>query len=197
MMLGLLVALPLMLSASDSAVACGRAHARHTPVINVRADHSMGTVAVLVHRYSPTTRSSANKRSHSASLHPVVAAPSSAVPGRLRRDPSIAMASTSAREPPPPISPQIMTVNGWLSVPIGKTELVSGLPLSQSCGHVGGCGCCQANGACCGMACCAAALIASAPTLPSTHDYAWTERPPQLSQITYSDTLFRPPCLGA
>jgi hypothetical protein len=161
---GLLVGLAFLLPMSDSAVACGRSHSRYILVANARAA-------------KPITL---------AGHHHVVARPRSTSPAAVpvRRDTPIAKTMTSVRDP--------SAREAW---PSGSNlELASRLPSFQPCGHSGGCGCCNGNGGCCGMACCVAVLPVSASYWSAIHRHAWAERPLQLSEAATPDTLFRPPC---
>ncbi len=66
---------------------------------------------------------------------------------------------------------------------------LAGIP----CNHAGGCGCCGANGGCCGMSCCATALPSAVPTLPHTFGPPFTTAALRPFQSAYRDTLLRPP----
>jgi hypothetical protein len=63
----------------------------------------------------------------------------------------------------------------------------------SSCGHPEGCACGGANGACCGMTCCAMALVADTPTLACTDGPVLAAPPSALLEGTPADTLLRPP----
>jgi hypothetical protein len=193
---GLLVGLSLLLPVSG-ALACGRADNRHALAVNNRATPTHSAVASSVRQYGPITSSPQRRaRPRTTSVHRVIAPPSAAAAEPLRADASTVKASVLEA------AAQTVSVH---QVPVheilpsassrAKAELASSLQSSPFCTHAAaGCGCCSANGACCGMACCAATLPASAPTLPEAHGHAWAAPPFQLSQAANTDTLFRPPC---
>jgi hypothetical protein len=63
----------------------------------------------------------------------------------------------------------------------------------SSCGHPEGCACGGANGACCGMTCCAMALVVDTPTLACTDGPVLAAPPSALLEGKPADTLLRPP----
>ncbi len=76
-----------------------------------------------------------------------------------------------------------------------RTELKSGRSPVWF-GHAGGCHCCGANGACCGMACCGGAMTVSATGLPPADRPSLAVWASAFLQTTNSDTLLRPPRLA-
>jgi hypothetical protein len=186
---GLLVGLSLMLPVSGS-LACGRAHTRHALAVDSRAIPTHGAVASSVRRYGRIASSPVRRaRPHATSLHRVIARPPAVAAEPLGADASTAIEAASRTSsihhiPVHEVSP---------STSHAKTELASSSPSFPFCAHAAGCGCCSANGGCCGMACCPAALPASAPTWPEAHGHAWAALPFRLSQAVDTDALYRPP----
>jgi hypothetical protein len=195
---GLVVGLPLLLPASGSAVACGRAQDdhRHVLVAKAGAHQSVGPVASLAQRnVPPSKRSTAKSVSSSAALHHVTVPPSTPAAEPLR--PDVAAAKKPVRESAPRAAHHFPAHEGLLHVSRVKMELASSSPSSKLCQHAGGCGCCGSNGGCCGMACCVAALPASVLSWPDSHGYAWADPTSRLLQARNSGPLFRPPCASA
>jgi hypothetical protein len=191
---GFLVGLSLLLPVSGAS-ACGRAHNRHALAVDSRATPTHGALASSVRRYGQITPSPARRAwLRATSLHRVRAPTPAAAVEPLRPDVSTAKASVLEATAQTASVHHVPVHEVSPSASHAKMELASSSPSSSFCVHAGGCGCCSANGGCCGMACCAAALPASAPTWPEAHGHAWAAPPCQLSPTANTDALFRPPC---
>jgi hypothetical protein len=188
---GLLAGLTLLLPVSGSAVACERAHHRHTLAVDSRATRTIG--AVSARRYSPRISMRKALRRATSVGHMMATAPTPAAE-LLRGDVPTAKTSVHEADFQTASAHRLPMQEILPSASPAKTELSSNLPSSPSCLHAGGCGCCSDNGGCCGMACCAVALAASAPAWPDTFGHAWFETAVQPSEATDTDALLRPPC---